>query len=324
MNRRRFLQAALAGVVSAPLVAEAEQAGKAWRVGLIAVTHIPGEDAFFQRLRELGYVEGQNLTVERRYSEGRAERFQEFAADLVRRKVDIIIVGTTPAALAVESATKTIPVVFPTAIDPVGAGLVASLARPGDNITGLTNQAPELAAKRLQLLKETIPSLSRVAVLWNAANPGNARLWFDAQDAARTLGLRLQSEEVRQPTDFERVFTAMTRQRPRALLFIGDALTLQHAPQIVDFVIRKRIPSMLDREELAAAGGLMSYGAHPADLWRRAAELAQKIVTGARPADLPFEQATRFELVVNLKAARALGLTLPPALLARADQVIDP
>jgi len=220
----------------APPAAEAQQRGKVYRIGFISVTHIPGEEAFFERLRELGYVEGQNLIAERPYSEGRTERFPEFAAEFVRLKVDIIVVETTPAALAVKGATKTIPIVFPTAIDPVGAGLIASLARPGGNITGLTTQAPDLVGKRLQLLKEAIPRLSRIAVLWNAANPANVQPWREAQDAARALGVTLQSQAVRGPTDFERVFAAMARERPAGLLLIEDGLTIQHGKQIVDFV----------------------------------------------------------------------------------------
>ncbi len=310
-------------LILAPIAVEGQQGGKVWRIGLISVTHRTGEEAFFERLRELGYVEGQNLVTERRYSEGRAERFPEFAAELVRLKVDIIMVGTTPAALAVKSATKTIPIVFPTAIDPVGAGVVASLARPGGNITGLTTQAPDLVAKRLQLLKEAIPRLSRIAVLWNAANPANVQPWREAQDAARALGVTLQSQAVRGPTDFERVFAAMARERPDGLLLIVDGLTIQHGKEIVDFVTQKRIPSMLEVPELAAAGGLMSYGPNPVDLWPRAAVLVDKILKGAKPADLPVEQPTKFELVINLKTAKALGLTIPQSLLTRADQVIE-
>src|SRR6266849_5180374 len=255
----------------APLAADAQPAGKVYRIGFIAVTDGKIEEVFFQRLRELGYVEGQNLVTERRYSEGRAERFPEFAAELVRLKVDIIIVITTPAALAVKSATKTIPIVFPTAIDPVGAGVISSLARPGGNITGLTTQSPDLVAKPLQLLKEAIPHLSRVAVLWNASNPANAGPWREAQDAARALGMALLSQEVRGPADFERVFAVMARERPDGLLFIRDGLTLQHGAQVVDFVTRKAIPSMFEGSELAAAGGLMSYEANVADLLRRGA-----------------------------------------------------
>jgi putative ABC transport system substrate-binding protein len=268
-------------------------------------------------------VEGRNLITERRYSEGQAERFPEFAADLIRLKVDLIIVITTPAALAAKHATKTIPIVFPTAIDPVGAGIISSLAQPGGNITGLTTQSPDLVAKRLQLLKEVIPHLSRVAVLWNASNPANAGPWREAQEAARALGVALLSEEVRGPADFERVFAVMARERPDALLFIRDGLTLQHGGQIVDFVTRKAMPSMLEGSELVAAGGLMSYEANLVDLLRRGAILVDKILKGAKPGDLPFERPTTFELVINLKTAKALGLTIPASLLQRADQVIE-
>jgi len=323
MDRRRFLLTSLTGVLGAPLAAEAQPATKLWRIGFVSVTHQPTEEALFQRLGELGYVEKENLIVERRYSQGRAERFSEFAAELVRLKVDLIIVGTTPAALAVKSTTTTVPVVFPPAIDPVGAGVVTSLARPGGNITGLTTQAPELVGKRLQLLKEAIPRLSRVAVLGNAANPANARPWREAQDAARAVGVTLQFQDVRGPMEFERVFAAMARERPDALLVQADALTVQYGQQIVDFVTQKRIPSMFDRIELTVAGGLMSYGPNQVDLWRRGAVLVDKILKGARPADLPIEQPTKFEFIINLKTAKALGVTIPPSLLARADQVIE-
>ena len=324
MNRRTFLRGLTLGTFSAPLVAGAQPAAKIWRIGFLTVTHLLiFEEVLFRRLGELGYVEGQNLIIERRYSEGRAERFPEFAAELVRLKVDIVIVTTTPAALAVKSTTKTVPVVFPTAIDPVAAGLVASMARPGGNITGLTTLAPELVGKRLQLLKEAVPRLSRVAVLWNAANPANTRPLREAQDAARALGVTLQSQEVRGPPDFERVFAAMARERPDALLFQGDGLTIQHGEQIVDFVTQNRIPSMFDQTRLTTVGGLMSYGPHQVDQLRRGADLVDKILKGTEPADLPIEQPTKFELAINLKTARALGLTIPPSVLGRADQVIE-
>jgi putative tryptophan/tyrosine transport system substrate-binding protein len=321
---RRAFMAALAGsLLAAPLAAEA-QPGKVWRIGYIDVSDdVKRYEAISRRLRELGYVEGRNLITTRRYSEGRAERFPEFAAELVRLKVDIIIVITTPAALAVKGATKTIPIVFPTAIDPVGAGVISSLARPGGNITGLTTQSPDLIAKRLQLFKEAIPHLSRVAAIWNAGNPANAGPWREAQEAARALGVALLSQEVRGPADFERAFAVMARERPDGLLFIRDGLTLQHGEQIVDFVTRKAIPSMFEGSELAAAGGLMSYEANLADLLRRGAILVDKILKGAKPGDLPFERPTTFELVINLKTAKALGLTIPPSLLQRADQVIE-
>ena len=324
MDRRTFLVILAPGLLAAPLAAEAQTTGKVSRIGVISVTPLTdAEDAFFQRLGELGYVEGQNLIIERRYSEGRAERFTEFAAELVRLKVDVVVVSTTPAALAVKRTTQTIPIVIPTAIDPVAAGLVASLARPGGNITGLTTQVPELVRKRLQLLKQAVPRLSRVAVFWNTANPANAGPWREAQNAARALGVTLQSREVRGPPDFERVFGLMTRERPDALLFLADALTAQHGGEVVDFVTRTRIPSMFDRTEETKAGGLMSYGPHFTDLWRRAATYVDKILRGAKPADLPVEQPTKFELVINLKTAKTLGLTIPPSLLQRADQVIE-
>jgi len=321
--RRRFLATTGAAAVTGPLAAEAQQAGKVYRIGFISVTYLRIEDVFFQQLRELGYVEGQNLAVERRYSEGRAERFPEFAAALARLNVDLIIVTTTPAALAVKNVTKTIPIVQPNSIDPVGAGLVASLARPGGNFTGATTQAPDIVAKRLQLLLHAIPHVSTVAVVWNAANPANARSWREAQDAARVLGIKVKSREVRGPSDFEGIFAEMVRERPDALLFIGDQLTLQHGQQTVGFAAQKRIPSMFDRDYLVTAGGLMSYGADEEELWRYAAVLADKILKGAKPADLPVEQPRKFKFVINLKTAKAFGLTIPPSLLLQADQVIE-
>jgi len=321
---RAALGAALAlGLLVQPLVTEAQQARKIWRIGLISVAYLKIEDTFFQHLRELGYVEGQNLLVERRYSEGRAERFPEFAADLVRLNLDLIVVTTTPAALAVKNATKTIPLVLPNSIDPVGVGLVASLARPGGNITGTSQQAPDIFAKRLQLLVQAIPNVSTVAVVWNAANPANARSWREVQEAARVLRINLQSREVRGPSDFERILAEMARERPDALLLIGDRLTLQHGAEIVDFATQKRIPSMLDRAYLETAGALMSYGAEEEELWRRAADLADKILKGAKPADLPIEQPTKFKFVINLKTAKTLGLTIPQSVLLRADEVIQ-
>ncbi len=310
-------------ILSAPLAAEAQQAPKIWRIGFISVAPMTIDATFFQQLRELGYVEGQNLVVERRYSEGRAERFAEFAAELVRLNVDMIIVTTTPAVLAAKNATKTIPIVQPNSLDPVGAGLVASLARPGGNFTGTTQQAPDIVAKRLQLLVQAIPHVSTVAVVWNAANPGNAGSWREVQGAARVLRIKLQSREVRGPSDFEGVFAAMARERPDALLLIGDRLTLQHGKEIVDFATQKRIPSMLDRAYPETAGVLMSYGADEEELWRRAAVIADKILKGAKHADVPMEQPTKFKFVINLKTAKVLGVTIPQTILFRADEVIQ-
>ncbi len=321
---RAALGAALALVLLVqPFATEAQHAGKVWRIGLISVAYLRIEDVFFQHLKGLGYVEGHNLVVERRYSEGRAERFPEFAAELARANLDLLIVTTTPAALAVKNATKTIPVVLTNSIDPVGVGLVASLARPGGNITGTSQQAPDIFAKRLQLLVQAIPNVSTVAVVWNAANPANARSWREVQEAGRVLGIKLQSREVRGPSDFERILAEMARERPDALLLIGDRLTLQHGAEIVDFATQKRIPSMLDRAYLETAGALMSYGAEEEELWRRAADLADKILKGAKPADLPIEQPTKFKFVINLKTAKTLGLTISQSMLLRADEVIQ-
>ena len=321
---RAALGAALALVLLVqPFATEAQHAGKVWRIGLISVAYLRIEDVFFQHLKGLGYVEGHNLVVERRYSEGRAERFPEFAAELARANLDLLIVTTTPAALAVKNATKTIPVVLTNSIDPVGVGLVASLARPGGNITGTSQQAPDIFAKRLQLLVQAIPNVSTVAVVWNAANPANARSWREVQEAGRVLGIKLQSREVRGPSDFERILAEMARERPDALLLIGDRLTLQHGAEIVDFATQKRIPTMLDRAYLETAGALMSYGAEEEELWRRAADLADKILKGAKPADLPIEQPTKFKFVINLKTAKTLGLTISQSMLLRADEVIQ-
>jgi putative ABC transport system substrate-binding protein len=323
MILRSLTLALLLGLLAMPLVVEGQQAPKAWRIGFISVAPLKIDEVFFQQLRELGYVEGQNLAVERRYTEGRAERFAEFAAELVRLNVDMIIVTTTPAVLAVKNASKTIPIVQPNSLDPVGTGLVASLARPGGNFTGTTQQAPDIVGKRLQLLVQAIPHVRTVAVVWNAANPANAGSWREVQDAARVLGIKLQSREVRGPSDFAAVFVAMAREHPDALLLIGDRLTLQHGKEIVDFANQKRIPSMLDRAYPETAGVMMSYGADEEELWRRAAVIADKIFKGAKPADIPMEQPTKFKFVINLKTAKALGVTIPQSLLVRADEIIQ-
>jgi ABC-type uncharacterized transport system substrate-binding protein len=324
LRLRAFLAVALTvACVAQPLAGRGQQAGRLWRIGLISVAYLKIEDVFFQHLAERGYVESKSLVVERRYSEGRAERFPEFAAELVRLNVDLIVATTTPAALAIKNATRTIPVVLPQSIDPVGVGLVASLAHPGGNITGTSQQAPDIFAKRLQLLTEAVPHVSTVAVIWNAANPANARSWKEVQDAGRVLGIKVQSREVRGPSDFEHVMTAMSRERPDAILFIGDRLTLQHGAEMVEFANHKRLPIMLDRAYRETAAALMSYGAEEEELWQRAAALADKILKGAKPADLPFEQPTKFKFVINLKTAKALGVTIPQAVLFRADEVLQ-
>jgi putative ABC transport system substrate-binding protein len=323
MRRRAFITLLGGAAAVWPVTAGAQHAGKMWRIAFITQAETNIYEALFERLRELGYVEGQNIIIERRYAEGRAEKFQEFAAEMVRLKADLIITITTPAALAAKNATTTIPIVIPTAIDPVGTGLIASLARPGGNITGGAILTGEMAAKRLELLKEVVPSLSRTAVLWNSANPANALAWRETQGAARALGVTLQSREVQGPKDFEVAFARMAEERPDALFVLDDALTIQYRKEIADFALQKRLPSVFAAKDRVEAGGLMSYGPRYSEMMRHAASLVDKILRGAQPANLPMEQPTTFELVINLKTAKAIGLTVPPLLLSRADEAIE-
>jgi putative ABC transport system substrate-binding protein len=323
MRRRDFVALLGGGAVALPLRTLAQQSGKIWRMGLIAQGYERFYDALFEGLLELGYAEGKNLVVERRYAEGHAERFQEFAAEMVRLKVDVIVVTTTPAALAVKTATATIPVVFPNAISPVESGVVESLAHPGGNVTGGAAQTAALSTKRLAILKEVLPALSRGAVLWNAANPALAYPWRQTQGAAGELGVALQSLEVREPKDIESAFAIMAADRPDALIVLQDALTLQHRKEIIDFTIQTRLPGMFVAKEWVVAGGLMSYGENLADMYRRGAYFVDKVLKGAKPADLPVEQVTKFELILNLKTAKAMELTIPAAFLATADEVIE-
>jgi putative tryptophan/tyrosine transport system substrate-binding protein len=329
MERRTFLTLATGGLLAAPLAAGAQPAGKVYRIGYISNSppNTPESsrmhEAFRQGLRERGWVEGRNAVIEWRFAEGRMERFPDLAADLVRLKVDLIVTTGGPAARAAKQATTTIPIVAVAVSDPVGQGFVASLARPGGNVTGLATLFPELAVKRLGLLKEILPGVSRVAVLWNAANPGNVIILRGVQAAARTLGVTLQSREVRGPDDFEAAFAKMSRERHDALMILDDPLLFQYRASIVDFAAKKRLPTMHPFRESVEAGGLIAYSVNLAELNRRAAEYVDKILKGADPAELPIEQPQKFELVINLKTAKALGLTIPPSLLQRADQVIE-
>jgi putative tryptophan/tyrosine transport system substrate-binding protein len=323
MRRRDFIALLGGGVASWPLDAFAQPSGKIWRMGFLAQGYEKFYDALFDGLRDFGYVEGQNLVVERRYAEGHAERFPEFAAEMVRLNVDIIIVTTTPAALAVKKATTTIPVVFPNAISPVESGVVASLARPGGNVTGGAAQTAALSTKRLEILKEVVPGLSRVAVLWNAANPALSYPWKQTQSAAGELGISLRSLEVRDPKDIDAAFVVMAQDRPDALIVLQDALTLQHRKEIIEFAIQKRLPGMFVAKEWVSVGGLMSYGESLPDMYHRGAYFVDKIFKGTKPADLPVEQVTKFELVLNLKTAKAMELTIPEAFIATADDVIE-
>jgi putative ABC transport system substrate-binding protein len=323
MKRRHFLRLFGGAAVALPLAVQAQQAGKIWRMGFIAHGHERFYDALFKGLQELGYVEGQNLIVERRYAEGRAERFPEFAAEMVRLNVDVIVVVTTPAALAVKKATTTIPIVHPNAIDPLNTGLVASLAHPGGNLTGGAQLTAEASAKRLEALKKVVPGLSRGAALWNPGNPALAFAWKETKSAAGKLGITLQSHEVQGPKDFAAAFDAIEQERPDALLVLQDAVTLQQRKEIVNFAIEKRLPGMFQAKGWAEAGGLMSYGEDLPYMYWRGAYFVDKIFKGTKPADLPVEQATKFELVLNLKTARAIGLTIPDPFLALADEVIE-
>jgi len=323
VRRREFITVLSAAAVGWPIASRAQNAGKIWRFGYITHQDFQGFDVFFESLRELGYVEGQNIIIERRYAQGKADRFQEFAAEMVRLQVDVIVVNTTPAALAAKNATTTIPIVIPMAIDPVGTGLITSLARPGGNITGGAVLFAELAAKRLELLKEVVSGVSRAAILWNGANPANALVWRETQAAARALGVTLQSHEVRGPNDFEIAFAKMTEERPDALLVLQDELTYRYRKETADFAIQNRLPSVVAGKLPVKAGGLMSYGPRIPEMLRSAAYQVDKILRGAKPGDLPMEQPAKFELVVNLKTAKAIGLTIPPSLLARADEVIE-
>jgi putative ABC transport system substrate-binding protein len=274
-------------------------------------------------LRELGYIEGQNIAIEYRFASGRVGQLPVLAAELVRLKLDVIVTPTTPASLAAKQATSTIPIVFAAVADAVGAGLIANFARPGGNITGLASISAELGGKRLELLKEVAPKASRVAVLYNPADRSNVLVLKELQESAPALGLTLQPLEVRGPGDFEGAFVAMTRERAHALFGAAGVLTFEHRNTIVDLAAKNRIPAMWGHRQFVEAGGLMSYAVNWYDQLRRAATYVDKILKGAKPGDLPVEQPTKFELVINLKAAKALGLTIPPSLRLRADEVIQ-
>ena len=299
------------------------QPAKTFRVGVLVNTRYAGVDELLKGLRDHGYVEGQNLVVELRFSEGVGERWPQLAKELVALKVDAIVVGTTPAALAAKQATSTIPIVITAAIDPVGAGLADSLARPGGNVTGVALLQPEISGKALSLLKEAVPTLRRVAVLWNGANPAFTPVWREVDTTARSMGLVLLSQPVREPQDFAPAFAVMVSQRPEALLVLVDSLVGQYMRQIVEFTLRERVAAASTSRQFAALGGLMSYGPNLTAAQHKAADYVDRVLKGANPAELPFEQPTTFELVINLKTAKALGLTVPQLLLVRADEVME-
>jgi putative ABC transport system substrate-binding protein len=329
-SRSVVLIAVLAlSLLAAPLDAEAQQAAKIPRIGYLANNPAASPhllEAFRQGLRDLGYVQGRNLVIEYRDAEGKLERFPALAAELVALKVDVIVTGNTPAALAAKQATRTTPIVFAGAADPVSSGLVSGLARPGGNVTGLSSLTPELVGKCLELLKQAVPGVSRVAVLWH---PGDLDERTDkdmlkgAEVAARALGVRLQFVEVRGPDDFDRAFSDMTRAHAGALTALPSVMFFNERRRLLDLAAKNRLPAVYIAREFVDAGGLMSYGPNVADLLRRAATYVDKILKGTKPGDLPVEQPTKFELVINLKTAKALGLTIPQSVLGRADHIIE-
>jgi putative tryptophan/tyrosine transport system substrate-binding protein len=326
VKRRDFITLLGGAAAAWPLAARAQQPGKLPTIGFLGGGTPTGQRAwvaaFVQRLRELGWIEGRTVTIEYRWGEGRAERFMEIAAELVRLNVDVILAGGTEAAVAAKQATSVIPIVFPTAGDPIGSGLVATLARPGSNVTGLSNLGSDLAAKRLGLLREVLPGFRRLAVMANAAYSGGVREMSDIDAAARTLSLEIVAFPIRRVEEIAPSFDAL-KSRAEALYVVGDPLANTHRLRINTFALAARLPTMHSQREYVEAGGLMSYGANFPDLNRRAADYVDKILRGAKPADIPVEQPTKFDLVVNLITAQALGLEVPPSLLGRADEVIE-
>ncbi len=323
MDRRTFIATAILSLPLTRISADAQPAGRIPRIGVLGSSPAPHYDGFTQALRTLGYVEPQNITIEWRWYGRRPDRLPDLVAELVRLEVDLIVAAAAPATRAAKEATRTIPIVMAAVADPVEAGFVASLARPGGNITGLAWVDPELRVKLLELLKELAPGTSSVAVLWNTANPVHARAMRQTQGAARARGIDLASLGVRDEKDFESQFAAAARSRVGALITFLDPFTFVHRGQILSLAAKSRLPAIYEDRQFVEAGGLMSYGPSLLDLFRRAAVYVDKILKGAKPADLPVEQPTKFELVINLKTAKALGLTIPQSLLIRADQVIE-
>ena len=331
-TRRKIRRTLLLAAAAWPALAwagaaRAQAPAKVRRIGLLT-PYSPSDTALWHQafrlgLRDLGWVEGKNISIEYRYAEGRSDRLPELAADLVRLKVDVIVASVTSDALAAQKATRAIPIVMAVAGDPVASGLVESLAQPGGNITGLSQMNVELVGKRLELLKEMNPKLSRVAVLWNPQNTASTLNWKEIQLPARQLGIRLNSMEVRSPNDFDKAFEDATRARAGALFILPDTAIPTNLKRIAGLATRTRLPSIFHFSEFADAGGLVTYGVDRADMYRRAATFVDKILKGAKPGDLPIDRATKFELVINMKTAKALGITIPQSVLLRADRVIE-
>jgi putative tryptophan/tyrosine transport system substrate-binding protein len=328
MQRRTFISLIGGAIASWPLAARAQEPGKTYRVGLLATGGAIGpsderRQAILEVLAAHGFVEGRNLAFVARWGDGRYDRLSEYAVALKASKVDVIVTFGYPAALAAKMSAKDVPVVVSGAGDPVATGLVESLARPGGTLTGSTELATELSAKRLEILKEAVPNLRKVAVLFNATDHGMTLRYRAAEAAAQVLNVHVQTFGVREPNDFEDAFAEMTRSPPEAILMVSDALTLLNRKKIMEFAAAKKLPAIFEFSFLVRDGGLMSYGPNQAAIGARVGDFVARILGGARPADLPLEQPTQFELVINLKTAKALGLELPPTLLSRADEVIE-
>ena len=329
-TRREFIGTLAGALLAAPRASEAQPATKVPRIGILGISPVARTgsrlEAFLLGLRDLGYVEGRNIVIEYRDHGGKVERLPTLAAELVALKVDVIVAANTGAGLASMQTTKTLPIVVAAAADPVTSGLVGSLARPGGNVTGLSALAPELVGKCLELLSQAVPGVSRVAVLWQpgALDERTDKDMLKAADVAgRALGMRLQFVEARGPAHIDRAFSDMTRARAGALTVLTSVMFTNERRHLVDLAAKTRLPAVYPQRDFVDAGGLLSYGPNGPDLFRRAATYVDKILKGAKPADLPVEQPTKFELVINLKTAKALGLTIPPSLLARADEVIQ-
>ena len=326
ISRRTFIGSMAGGLLAGPFPAQAQQAGKVWRIGYLDQGSTAGNGPYFKAfrngLRDLGWVEGKNITLDIRFAEGKTEQLPALAAELVRLKVDLIATSSTPAALAAKQATATIPIVIGFVADPVGSGVVSSLARPGGNITGWTHLGVELRGKYLELLKEAVPGAMRFGVLWNPANPAHRPSMGAIEAAARRLKVELYPVSAQEPKELESAFSALAAKRVEALVVFPDGMFLAQTSVIVGLAARRRLPALYGVREYAEAGGLMTYGTSLVDMFRLSASFADKILKGAKPGDLPVEQPTKFELVINLKTAKTLGLTIPPSVLGRADEVI--
>ncbi len=327
ISRRKLLVAFGAGAVAAPLVSFAQLPAKVHRIGYLSASSAEADKnrfTHFQRgMQELGYIEGKNIVIEQRYAAGQFEKIPELTTELIRLKVDVLVVYGDTAILAAKNATSTIPIVMTVHPDPVGDGLIASLARPGGNVTGQSDLHTVLATKRLEILKEVVPSASRIAVFYHAANPTLLRQLKDIQDIAPAFRITVLSVPVTGPDDFDRAFSMMRKERAAGLMVLGSPLIGIHRRQILDLAAKSRLPAIYTVSENPDAGGLMSYGANFHELWRRAAYFVDKILKGAKPVDLPVEQPTRFELVINMKTAKALGIRIPNSILVRVTKMIE-